>query len=561
MSKQILILVCFFTLISECYSQDKTKDDLLRDLVKENGQAEVVIPFDRYADLSLLSGNVSIASVREGEIRIFLSSLTVGWFISQNYKYSIIQPVEVKGISTAESIEEAMEWDYYPTYTQYIAMMHKFADDYPSLCRLDTIGTTNNGKLVLALKISDNAPREEDETRVFYTSTMHGNETSGFILMLRFAEYLLENYGSDERVTTLLNNLEIWINPLANPDGTYGTGDIMINPVRFNAHGYDLNRNFPDPDMPSNIPNQQKETADMVRFLSDHRFTLSANFHSGSEIVNYPWDRWSRLHADDEWFYDISRAYADTVHVYSDPNYMSGYDDGVVRGYVWYKVNGSRQDFVTYDLQGREVTIELDNDYVTPAERLDFLWQYNYHSLVSYLENALYGIHGKVTDAQNSSPLAAKVFIPNHDKDNSFVYSDTISGIFTRLIAPGNWEINFSVPGYRDTTIGNILVVPFTSSDILVSLEPLWHDIQNPVLFPNPASSDLNVVLPVSLSGEVEIKIYNNAGSLCSSSEKFAPAFLPMKIDISSLASGVYTIQFSNRLTGLTGRQRFIRIK
>jgi hypothetical protein len=161
MSKQILILVCFFTLISECYSQDKTKDDLLRDLVKENGQAEVVIPFDRYADLSLLSGNVSIASVREGEIRIFLSSLTVGWFISQNYKYSIIQPVEVKGISTAESIEEAMEWDYYPTYTQYIAMMHKFADDYPSLCRLDTIGTTNNGKLVLALKISDNAPRED----------------------------------------------------------------------------------------------------------------------------------------------------------------------------------------------------------------------------------------------------------------------------------------------------------------------------------------------------------------------------------------------------------------
>ena len=104
---------------------------------------------------------------------------------------------------------------------------------YPTLCHLDTIGTSINGKLVLALKISDNADLNEDEPEVFYTSTMHGDETGGFILMLRLADYLLKNYNLDTRVKNLVDNLEIWINPLANPDGTYRTGNTnyFTNPV------------------------------------------------------------------------------------------------------------------------------------------------------------------------------------------------------------------------------------------------------------------------------------------------------------------------------------------
>ena len=133
----------------------------------------------------------------------------------------------------------------------------------------------------------------------------------------------------------------------------------------------------------------------MIRFMRKHNFVLSANFHSGAEVVNYPWDRWSRLHADDAWFNNISRKYADTVHFYSVPGYMTDLNDGITNGYQWYQINGGRQDFVTYELHGREVTIELDTNYVTPASQLASLWQYNWHSLIGYLENAMYGIHGQ----------------------------------------------------------------------------------------------------------------------------------------------------------------------
>ena len=208
------------------------------------------------------------------------------------------------------------------------------------------------------------------------------------------------------RVKDLVDNLEIWINPLANPDGTYSTGNIIATPVRFNANGVDLNRNFPDPFQPLEI--QEKENADMIQFMREHKFILSANFHSGFEIVNYPWDRWlSKIHADDSWFNSISRAYADTVHSYSVPAYMNSYDNGIVRGAVWYVIYGGRQDFVTWELQGREVTIELDYVKETPAAQLDLLWQYNWRSF-TYLPRKCI-IWDSWTGAQCQFPEAAQL--------------------------------------------------------------------------------------------------------------------------------------------------------
>ena len=73
------------------------------------------------------------------------------------------------------------------------------------------------------------------------------NETLGFILLQRLADYLLTNYGIDSLVTELVDNVEIWLCPLANPDGTYQNDNSTISSARrYNANMVDLNRNFPD---------------------------------------------------------------------------------------------------------------------------------------------------------------------------------------------------------------------------------------------------------------------------------------------------------------------------
>ena len=115
------------------------------------GQAEVTVPYSGIKYNDYLTTNVSILSVRDNIVYISLSPRTVEWFISQKFHYRIIENIP-KGIFSARSIGQIMDWDKYPTYTQYDSIMRSFSRLYPALCHLDTIGTSVNGRLVLAFK-------------------------------------------------------------------------------------------------------------------------------------------------------------------------------------------------------------------------------------------------------------------------------------------------------------------------------------------------------------------------------------------------------------------------
>lgn len=559
MAGKFLILLFISSLSAlNCKSQDSDSDNRLLQLVMNNGQAEVIIPASNVNSYDLLTTNVSILSVKDKEVYIRLSPRTVEWFIAQKFNYRIAESQGVKAIMFSSRTLTA-QWDKYPTYSQYDSIMHSFANLYPSLCHLDTIGSTNYGKKVLALRISGSAGLKP---AVFYTSSIHGDETGGFILMLHLADYLVKNYNTP-RVKALLDNLEIWINPLANPDGTYKTGNIIDSPVRFNANGFDLNRNFPDPITPNTV--KQKETLDMVKFLRKHKFVLSANFHSGAEVVNYPWDRWySKLHADDEWFNSISRAYADTAHVYAGQAYMNMLDNGVTRGALWYIIYGGRQDFVTWELQGREVTIELDDQYITPEAQLPLLWQNNWRSLIGYLENALYGVYGHVEDSVTHHSVNAKVFIEGHDKDSSQVYSDSLTGNFIRFISPGSWNITFTATGYLPTTISNVIVNERERTDLFVDLQPIASKTDPAIsmspltLYPDPAKNHINVLLPDKLTGKVNIRIINVSGMILSDYNTETVTGVPLVIDLGNFSAGIYTLIFTNTKTAASQHGKFV---
>jgi murein tripeptide amidase MpaA len=163
--------------------------------------------------------------------------------------------------------------------------MQSFASGSPFISRLDTIGYTVKGKLLLALKISDSVNIEESEPRVFLTSSIHGDELTGCMLMLHLIDSLLTGYSSSPRIKRLIDNLEIYINPLANPDGTFKISDTTVyGATRFNANAIDLNRNFPDPAAGEHPDGNQwqMETQAMMKYMQGKHFTLSANFHGES---------------------------------------------------------------------------------------------------------------------------------------------------------------------------------------------------------------------------------------------------------------------------------------
>ena len=508
------VIFSVFLLISSAgiTAQNAERGDDILAQVKKTGQADVIIAYPGYEAMNRLSADFSVSSCNGKQATLTLSPLTDTLFIRLNIPYTLVARDASKAVYTASSVKEAMQWHSYPTYRQYDTIMHLLASSYPDLCVLDTLGYSIKGHAIYALKISDNTSVEQDKPRVFLTSTIHGDELGGFVMMMRLAEELLTGGGSDEVVSAIRQGLEVWINPLSNPDGTYNNGDVITSPVRFNSNGVDLNRNFPGPNVPQSIV-VQKENQVMTDFLKKKSFSLSVNFHGGSEVVNYPWDTWSKLHPDDEWFYDISRRYADTVHLHSPAGYMTFLDDGVTNGAAWYIIEGGRQDYVTWALHGREVTIELDNNKETPASDLETLWNSNNRSFLRYISEALTGIRGYVTDSVTSLPVRAKVFISGHDADSSEVYSDAATGRYNRLIAPGSWNITFTANGYMPYTADNVTLTWDQPARKDVKLKPKTGEaVKTMKIWPVPSTGKIHVRLPDTFDGNVRFTVTSLSG-------------------------------------------------
>ena len=58
---------------------------------------------------------------------------------------------------------------------------------------------------------------------------------------------------------------------------------------RYNARGFDLNRNFPDY-FKQNTKRLQPETEAYKEWISKIQFTLSAGLHGGALVASYPFD-------------------------------------------------------------------------------------------------------------------------------------------------------------------------------------------------------------------------------------------------------------------------------
>jgi hypothetical protein len=422
------------------------------------------------------------------------------------------------------------------------------------------------GRLLLALKISDQVNEDEPEAAFLYTSTIHGDEPVGMVLLLRLAATLLEGYGSDNEVTGLVDGLSIWINPLSNPDGTYSAdqGLSMTGAQRFNAEGTDLNRNFPQPgyNVATDSAGRALETRAMMAFLQEHRFILSANLHGGTEVVNYPWDHIYALHADDEWFRFVSREYADEARAV-DPTYMALFTDGITNGAQWYPVKGGRQDYVSYYLEGREVTLELSNEKLPGADLLEELWGKNHRSLINYMSQCTYGIRGTVLEAEGGAPLRAQITILDHDTAYSVVHSSGEHGDFYRPIKEGTYNLVASAPGYLNDTVWGVAVTDYQAITLEISL---WTDPRLEVeeagsapgfrLYPNPAGTSAFLEPSGLEPGELELRVVGMDGkealhlTLPYTGE-------PVPLNLEMLPAGFYIVQVT--IGDLTISQPLVR--
>ncbi|MFD1161272.1 immunoglobulin-like domain-containing protein [Hwangdonia seohaensis] len=385
-----------------------------------------------------------------------------------------------KGSLSAKGLANTLSFPVanYPTYAQYAQQMQDFENDYPTLVDKFSIGTTTQGdKELLFVKISDNVGTDEQEPKLLFTSSMHGDEIAGYPMMLSLIDYILTVYSNPghadhARVKNLVENTEIWINPNANPDGTYHnspSNTSVANARRGNANNVDLNRNYPDNVQGAHTDGNayQTETLAFMALADANHFVISANFHGGTELVNYPFDNAyvsQYTHPDGNWFEFTGVEYA--MHAQNDSDalgdttYMTADDDsnvypspGVTHGAEWYRVYGGRQDFMNFYHQCREITVELSDTKILPESQLVNYWLYNRDALLDYLTQGTYGFRGTVKDANTNNPIDATVTIVGHDAYGSHTVTDISHGDYYRPIKAGTYDILFEAPCYQPVTL------------------------------------------------------------------------------------------------------------
>ncbi|MDI1462818.1 M14 family metallopeptidase [Catellatospora sp. KI3] len=141
----------------------------------------------------------------------------------------------------------------YHDYNEMVAEINALVAAKPAIMSKSTIGNSYQGRAMPLIKISDNVGTDENEPEILINAHQHAREHLTVEMALYVLHLFADNYGTDSRITSIVNSREIWIVPDMNPDG--GEYDIATGSYRSwrknrqpnsgsSYVGTDLNRNW-----------------------------------------------------------------------------------------------------------------------------------------------------------------------------------------------------------------------------------------------------------------------------------------------------------------------------
>ncbi|XP_076452817.1 carboxypeptidase D-like isoform X2 [Babylonia areolata] len=391
------------------------------------------------------------------------ASLNMSLFLFVSFLF-IAQPVTGKpNLRSRRSIDTSR----YIHHDEMETLLKNLTTQFPTLAKLHNIGSSVENRTLWAIQITDKVDEVEPGEPMFkYVGNMHGNEAVGRQILIYLAQYLLQGYGQDERVTHIIDSTNIFIMPTMNPDGFEKASEVDCQGVegRPNAHNKDLNRNFPDQFLDES-EKPERETQILIKWIENNHFVLSANLHGGSVVASYPFDD-SSSHKitgvyspspDDKVFRLLAHTYANNHLEMHKSNICPGdnFPGGITNGAHWYDVPGGMQDYNYLHSSCFEITVELSCCKYPPHSQLTQEWKNNKEALLSYMEKVHIGVKGFVKDADSGAGIAnATIHV---DGINHNVTSAQF-GDYWRLLVPGKYSILASAEGYHPTEQRDVIV-------------------------------------------------------------------------------------------------------
>lgn len=319
----------------------------------------------------------------------------------------------------AEIIAASMQRDIgwfaaYKTRTEINSYMDVLAAGSGGLAVTETLpgATTIGGRTIKAIRITGpDAPGNPKATRpaVLYNGCQHAREWVSPMTIMYFAERLLSSYATDARVKGIVDNCEIILVPIVNPDGyefTWSNNRMWRKNRRNNgdgSFGVDNNRNWAfqwggegASATPSNDTYRgpsaasEVETQNLANYISSiPRIKAHIDFHSYSQLVMSPWAWTAALPVDHAVFMSLNQQMTEAI----ESVYGMDYTYGPIYTTI-YPASGGACDW-TYGAKGiLGFSIELRdlgaNGFLLPADQIIPTGEENYRAIEVLTEYVAY---------------------------------------------------------------------------------------------------------------------------------------------------------------------------
>nr|XP_015219546.1 PREDICTED: carboxypeptidase B2 [Lepisosteus oculatus] len=198
-------------------------------------------------------------------------------------------------------------YERYHPLDEIYSWINKTAQDNPHLVRTILIGSTFEKRPLYVLKLSGRNPSRA----MWMDCGIHAREWISPAFCLWFVQYVIQFYNTNPEITQILDNMDIYILPVLNPDGYLftWTNNRMWRKNRSQYEdsdciGADLNRNFDanwctegssprpcDETYCGPFPESESETKAVATFLRSkkHIMKLYISIHSYSQMLLFPY--------------------------------------------------------------------------------------------------------------------------------------------------------------------------------------------------------------------------------------------------------------------------------
>jgi len=167
-----------------------------------------------------------------------------------------------------------------------IAQLNEWHKEAPKLTEVGTYGKTSRGRDIHYIRVTN--PDKDDKKVVLITACIHGNEPLSSSTVMSYIGTILDKYGDDDEITSLVDTRDIYFIPVVSPDSY---------PNERHVDGVDPNRDFPtkrNPDKKSVPP-----VLALQEFFLKIKPSAVISGHTSGRVFLTPWGDQNELSPND----------------------------------------------------------------------------------------------------------------------------------------------------------------------------------------------------------------------------------------------------------------------